>query len=354
MARSAADKDATGEGAEGDVLPGAPHPRRQDRLFGHAEVEADLIAEWRAGRLPHALLIGGPEGIGKATLAYRIARFVLAGGPVSPNQHAFDVPETHPIWRQVAALSHPDLLVLRRVPEAGEDKIPTVIPADMVRKVRSFFGATAGGGGWRVCIVDAVDDLNAFGANALLKTLEEPPARALFLLVCHAPGRVLPTIRSRTRMVRLKPLGGAEVLAALDHLAPALELDGAALPAAAAASGGSVRRAIVLARGEGMEVRGATLRALEQLPQPRMEELHALGARLQGDRGDGLALFLEAVSDWIAAEATGGAAGRHRLVRLGEVWEKVRCSGAEADTYNLDRKALVFRIFTELAEASRI
>ena len=135
---------------EGDILPGAPHPRRQDRLFGHAEVEADLIAEWRAGRLPHALLIGGAEGIGKATLAYRIARFVLAGGTVPPDRHAFDVPETDPVWRQVAALSHPDLFVLRRVPEAGEEKIPTLIPAEMVRKVRGFFGATASNGGWRV------------------------------------------------------------------------------------------------------------------------------------------------------------------------------------------------------------
>lgn len=352
MARAPAPKD-DGEALEGDVLTGAPHPRRQDRLFGHAEVEADLMAEWRSGRLPHGLLIGGPEGVGKATMAYRIARFVLSGGAAPASQHSFDVPESHPVWRQVAALSHPDLLVLRRVPEPGEEKIPTVIPAEMVRKVRNFFGATAGSGGWRVCIVDAVDDLNSFGANALLKTLEEPPPRALFLLVTHAPGRVLPTIRSRTRAVRLKPLGGAEVLAALDHLAPALALEEADLPAAAAASGGSVRRAIVLARGEGMEVRAATQRALEQLPQPRMEELHALGARLQGDRGDGLDLFLETVSDWIAAEATSGLAGRARLVRLGEVWEKVRRSGAEADIYNLDRKALVFRIFTELAEAAR-
>ncbi|GGF59303.1 DNA polymerase III subunit delta' [Azorhizobium oxalatiphilum] len=352
MARASADKELT-EGPEGDILPGAPHPRRQDRLFGHAAVEADLIAEWRAGRLPHGLLIGGPEGIGKATLAYRIARFVLAGGEVPTTQHAFDVPGSHPVARQVAALTHPDLLVLRRVPEPGEEKIPTVIPAEMVRKVRAFFGATAGSGGWRVCIVDAVDDLNAFGANALLKTLEEPPPRALFLLITHAPGRVLPTIRSRTRKVLLKPLGGAEVLAALDHLAPELGLEPDALPAAAAASGGSVRRAIVLARGEGMEVRGATLRALEQLPDPRMEELHALGARLQGDRGDGLDLFLEAVSDWIAAEATSGAASGRRLVRLGEVWENVQRNGAAADTYNLDRKALVFRIFSELAEAAR-
>jgi len=338
----------------GDALPDVPHPRSQDRLFGHAAIEADLAADWRAGRLPHALLLGGPEGIGKATLAYRLARAVLAGPQACAHPHALDLSPTHPVFRQVASLTHPDLLVLRRVPEAGEEKIPTVIPAEMVRRVRSFFGATAASGGWRVCIVDAVDELNAFGANALLKTLEEPPPRALFLLVTHAPGRVLPTIRSRTRLVRLRPLASEDVLAALDHLrAGDVELDPALLPAAAAASQGSVRRAVVLARGEGMEVRAATLRALDQLPAPRPDELHALGARLQGDRGDGLALFTEAVSDYIAARATDGAEPPLRLVRLGEVWEKVRRSAIEAEVFNLDRKALVFRIFADLADAVR-
>lgn len=338
----------------GDILSGAPHPRTRARLFGHAAFEADLMGDWRAGRFPHALLIGGPEGIGKATLAYRIARFALAGGVARPDQHDFEVPEGHPVFRQLAALSHPDLLVLRRAPEAGEDKVPTIIPAEMVRKVRTFFGATAAGGGWRVCIVDAVDDLNAFGANALLKTLEEPPPRALFLLVCHAPGRVLPTIRSRTRLLRLRPLADGDVLAALDDLRADMEdLDETALAGAAGSAGGSVRRALVLARGEGLEVRSATLRLLDQLPQPRPEEMHALGARLQGDRADGLDLFTEAVSDWIASVVTQGGLERRRLVRLGEVWEKVRRAASEADTFNLDRKALVFRMFTELADAVR-
>ncbi|MEP9353466.1 DNA polymerase III subunit delta' [Xanthobacter sp. KR7-65] len=337
----------------GDILPGAPHPREQSRLFGHATVEADLLGDFRAGRLPHALLIGGPEGIGKATLAYRLARVVLAGGPEA-GAHDLSLPPTHPVFRQVASMSHPDMLVLRRAPEAGEEKLPTIIPAEMVRRVRTFFGATAAAGGWRVCIVDAVDELNAFGANALLKTLEEPPPRALFLLVTHAPGRVLPTIRSRSRLMRLRPLESADVLAALDHLKEEMsDLDAATLPAAAEAAGGSVRRAVVLARGEGMEVRLATLRALEQLPRPRPEDLHALGARLQGDRADGLDLFVEAVSDYVAAQATQEDAPRHRLVRLGEVWEKVRRSAVEADVFNLDRKALVFRIFADLAEAVR-
>lgn len=340
--------------SEADILPGVPHPRTRANLVGHAAQEADLLADWRSGRFPHALLIGGSEGIGKATLAYRIARFVLAGGQADAGQHDFGVAPAHPVFRQVAALTHPDLLVLRRAAEGEDEKVPTVIPAEMVRRVRSFFGATAAGGGWRVCIVDAVDDLNAFGANALLKTLEEPPPRALFLLVCHTPGRVLPTIRSRTRMLRLRDLSEGDVLTALQDIAADVEdLDSAALPAAAASSGGSVRRALVLARGAGLEVRAATLRLLEQMPDARAEEMHALGARLQADKADGLDLFVEAVSDWIAAIVTEGRWERRRLVRLGEVWDKVRRNAAEADTFNLDRKALVFRIFTELADAAR-
>lgn len=338
----------------GDVLADAPHPRTRAHLFGHAEVEARLLGDFRAGRLPHALLIGGPEGIGKATLAYRLARTVLAGASEAHAAHDLFVPSEHRVFRQVAALTHPDLLVLRRAPEAGEEKIPTVIPAEMVRRVRPFFGSTAAAGGWRVCIVDTVDDLNAFGANALLKTLEEPPPNSLFLLISHAPGRVLATIRSRSRLLRLRALATDDVLAALDDLkADMPDLDAALLPAAAAASAGSVRRALVLARGEGMEVRAATLRALSQLPDVKAEELHALGARLQGDRADGLGLFVEAVSDFVAEEATRGDLGAPRLYRLTEVWEKVRRSAAETDVFNLDRKALVFRIFADLADAVR-
>ena len=342
------------EAPAGDLLPDAPHPRSRSRLFGHGAVEATLLGDFRAGRLPHALLIGGPEGIGKATLAYRLARTVLAGAGEAHAAHDLSVPENHPVFRQVASLTQPDLLVLRRAPEAGEEKIPTVIPAEMVRRVRPFFGSTAAAGGWRVCIVDTVDDLNAFGANALLKTLEEPPPNSLFLLITHAPGRVLATIRSRTRLLRMRPLATDDVLAALDDLkADMPELDEALLPAAAEASGGSVRRAIILAKGEGMEVRQATLRALSQLPNVKAEELHALGARLQGDRSDGLALFVEAVSDYVAGEATRADLARPRLYRLTEVWEKVRRSAAETDVFNLDRKALVFRIFADLADAVR-
>ncbi|ADH89075.1 DNA-directed DNA polymerase [Ancylobacter novellus DSM 506] len=337
---------------EGDRFGTAPAPRERTRLIGHEEAQTMVRAAWDAGRLPHALLLGGAEGIGKATLAYTIARFVLSGGAAPA--HSLTVDPSHPAARQVAALSHPDLLVLRRVPN-DSGKLPSMIPAEQVRKVRSFFGSTAALGGWRVCIVDTLDEMNAQGANALLKTLEEPPSRSLFLLVSHAPGRLLPTIRSRCRMVPLRALTGEEVVAALEDLADVLpDLDRSRFTEAAEASGGSVREALSLLSGDGLAVRNATSVLLDSLPDVDPKALHALGEKLQGDRGGALESFVSTVEDWVSDHATGRRQSTAvRLARLPEVWEKVRRAAVDADVYNLDRKTLVFRIFASLDEAVR-
>lgn len=337
---------------EGDRFGTAPAPRERTRLIGHEEAQAMVRAAWDAGRLPHALLLGGAEGIGKATLAYAIARFVLSDGAAPA--HSLTVDPSHPAARQVAALSHPDLLVLRRVPN-DSGKLPSMIPAEQVRKVRSFFGSTAALGGWRVCIVDTLDEMNAQGANALLKTLEEPPSRSLFLLVSHAPGRLLPTIRSRCRMVPLRSLTGEEVVAALEDLSDVLpDLDRSRFAEAAEASGGSVREALSLLSGDGLAVRNATSVLLDSLPDVDPKALHALGEKLQGDRGGALESFVSTVEDWVSDHATGRRQSTAvRLARLPEVWEKVRRAAVDADVYNLDRKTLVFRIFASLDEAVR-
>lgn len=337
---------------EGDRFGTAPAPRERTRLIGHEEAQAMVRAAWDAGRLPHALLLGGAEGIGKATLAYAIARFVLSDGAAPA--HSLTVDPSHPAARQVAALSHPDLLVLRRMPN-DSGKLPSMIPAEQVRKVRSFFGSTAALGGWRVCIVDTLDEMNAQGANALLKTLEEPPSRSLFLLVSHAPGRLLPTIRSRCRMVPLRSLTGEEVVAALEDLSDVLpDLDRSRFAEAAEASGGSVREALSLLSGDGLAVRNATSVLLDSLPDVDPKALHALGEKLQGDRGGALESFVSTVEDWVSDHATGRRQSTAvRLARLPEVWEKVRRAAVDADVYNLDRKTLVFRIFASLDEAVR-
>ena len=177
---------------EADRLPGAPHPREHGILVGHAEVEASILRAWQSGHLPHAFLIGGPAGVGKATLAYRIARFVLANpAPDKKARKDLSITEDHPVSRQVAALSHPDLLVLRRVLNDEGTKFRSDIRVDDVRRIVSFFGSTAAFGGYRVCVVDSIEEMNAAGLNALLKLVEEPPAKSVFLLISHAPGRVI-------------------------------------------------------------------------------------------------------------------------------------------------------------------
>ncbi|MBS7539886.1 DNA polymerase III subunit delta' [Ancylobacter lacus] len=335
---------------EADRLEGAPHPRQRTHLVGHDDAQMMVREAWDAGRLPHALLLGGTEGIGKATLAYRIARFVLSGGAAPAG--SLEVAADHPAARQVQALSHPDLLVLRRI--AGDNgKLPSFIPAEQVRRLKSFFGSTAALGGWRVCIVDTLDEMNAQGANALLKTLEEPPARALFLLVSHAPGRLLPTIRSRCRAVSLRPLRDSEVIGALDQLGEEMGgLDPGRFEAAATAAEGSVREALRLLLGEGLAIRTATEELLDSLPDADGRALHALGDRLQGDRAGGLESFVATIEAWVSDHATGRRQRPGlRLARLPEVWEKVRRAAVDADTFNLDRKTLVFRIFASIEEA---
>src|SRR4029077_8606625 len=177
------------------------------------------LESYKSGRIAHAWLIGGAPGIGKATLAVRLAGFVLAhpdpGAPDVQNATSLAVDPSHPVARRIAAQAQGDLLVLERGVNEQTGKPYTVIRVDDVRRTVSFFGSTAGAGGWRVAIVDAVDDLQREGANALLKVLEEPPQHSLLLLVSHAPGRELPTIRSRCRRLLLRPLTTGDVIRAV-------------------------------------------------------------------------------------------------------------------------------------------
>src|SRR5882724_9995796 len=192
-------------------------PRETTALFGHNEAEAMLLAAYRSGRIPHAWLIGGVKGIGKATFAYRIARFILANPDpaASAVQYAttLQVDAANPVARQIAGGSHGGLLTLERTLN-DKGVMRTVITVDETRETIAFFGSTAATEGWRICIVDTVDELNPNAANALLKILEEPPQQSLFLLVSHAPARVLPTIQSRCRKLALRPLAVDDVIRA--------------------------------------------------------------------------------------------------------------------------------------------
>lgn len=332
-------------------------PRETTTLYGHGEAERMLLQSYQSGRIPHAWLIGGPASIGKATLAYRMARFVLA----HPDPAAADVQSAktlaveadHPVARRIAADTQGDLLVLRRSinPETG--KLYTVIRVEDVRRTVSFFGSTAGEGGWRVCIVDTADELQyPQGSNALLKVLEEPPPHALFLLVSHSPGRLLATIRSRCRRLFLRPLSADDVARAVGD-AVGRDANDPDVKAASAAAEGSVARALDLVGDSGLDLRRQIVDALAQLPRPDPRLLHALGDALSGNEPRLLASFVDVVNGWLSQRLADEPQDARRMARLARAWESINHNARDVDTYNLERKPLVFAVFGALAEAVR-
>lgn len=333
-----------------------PHPRETTALFGHAEAEQTLLEAYRGGRIPHAWLIGGEPGIGKATLAYRLARFVLANPdpkqPAVQKATSLAVPPDHPSTRRIAGQAHSDLLVLERVVNEKTGKLFTETRVEQVRASVSFFGSTAGEGGWRVAIVDPIEDLNRNGINALLKVLEEPPQRALLLLVTDAPGRVLPTIRSRCRTLILRPLQAEDVARATAAALGETKISDEIRTAAAAADG-SVGRALMLLEGDALELHEQMVAVLERLPDLDPRALHALGDEIAGTDAESLAAFMDTVNAWLGERLKTGPQEAPRLARIAEVWSSVNKAGRETEAYNLDRKPFVFSVFGQLAEAAR-
>ncbi len=341
--------------AETDDAQEVYHPRSTTALYGHADAELALLDAYRSGHVPHAWLIGGERGIGKATLAYRMARFVLAHpNPVTrdvQSARSLAVPSEHPVTRRIAGQAHSDLLVLERTLN-DKGKLRQDIAVDDVRRAVPFFGSTAGEGGWRVAIVDAVDDLNAAGANALLKVVEEPPTRALLLLVCHAPGRALATIRSRCRRLTLRPLAVDDVAksaaAALNK-----DPDTPEIRAAALAANGSVERALMFLSGSALELRKQLTTMLDQLPKLDQRALHTLGDSLSGTEPATFAAFMDTINAWLGTRLASGEGTIGRMAPVAQAWEQINRSAREVDVFNLDRKPFVFAVFGLLAEAAR-
>jgi DNA polymerase-3 subunit delta' len=339
-------------GDEPDRLAGFAHPREATHLVGHHDAQAAILEGLRQGKLHHAWLIGGPEGIGKATFAYMVAKQLLGlkGGP-APTGDRLDVDPARQASRLVSNLAHPDLVVLRRQPATDKKAAATMIAVETVRRALEVFASTPSDGGWRVCVVDSADDLNASAANALLKVLEEPPARAIFLIIAHQPARVLPTIRSRCRKLALRPLAEAEITAVLDGLD--VDADSATIGQAIALADGSVRRAISRLDPETAALIGGTRGLLARLPDMDIPGVLAMSDQLAGRAAEAdFAVFMETIEDWVRQLLHANlAAGAHRLAPLAEVWDKTARAVRETDALNLDRRPLVLSIFQDLSEA---
>ncbi|MCK4712640.1 MAG: DNA polymerase III subunit delta' [Marinosulfonomonas sp.] len=256
---------------EPDRVEGAPHPRETRALIGQSKAEAEFLTAYNSGRLHHAWLVTGPRGVGKATLAWKLARFLLAepvddGGMFgdAPKPTSLEVSDAHPVAHRLLALSEPRLFLLRRAWDDKTKKLKSVITVDEARKLRNFFALSAADGGRRVVIVDAADEMNPNAANALLKLLEEPPERTTLFLISHQPSRLLPTIRSRCRELRCNPLTPEDMAIALTAAGAAPANNPTALAALAA---GSVGEALRLTNLGGLDTYQEIIGVFATLPQ---------------------------------------------------------------------------------------
>lgn len=344
-----------------------PPPAENPLLLGHDAAERAFLDAWNAGRLAHAWLIAGPRGVGKATLAFRMARFVLAqgegaGGGLFRGPEALDLPEDDPVFRRVAGGGHGDL----RVVERGRDdkgKRRSEIVVDDVRGIGHFLSLTPAEGGWRVVIIDAADEMNRNAANAVLKVLEEPPAHALLLLIAHSPGRLLPTIRSRCRRLTLRPLPEGAMAELLRRYRP--DLGDGDVAVLARLGEGSIGRALSLAGQGGLELYRGMIDLLGGLPRLDVAKLHAFADRMGRAGGEeSFRILAELFSWWLARVIRAGARGEavdeampgeaeaaRRLLGAApldqwvELWEKTARLFARAGAVHLDRKQVVLEAF---------
>lgn len=355
-----------------------PPPWRTERLLGHEAAEKTMLSAHQSGRLHHAWLLAGPRGIGKATLAWRFARFLLCGqqqgglfGGGAPE--GLDVAHDAPGRALVDARSHPDLFHLRRTLHPENGRIRAEIVVDDVRDLGEFMHMTPAMGQWRVAIVDSADEMNRNSANAVLKVLEEPPPNAVLLIVTHAPGRLLPTIRSRCRRLALQPLSQDILGRLLAEHAPSLKEEERA--ALALLSDGSIGRALDLSGSGSLDLYGEMIGLLATLPDLDMPRLHGFAERFarKGEEANAAWRSLNYLFDaWLKGLARSLATGQEappvvpaerglqaRLCASGsldrwmEAWEKVARLLSRTDAVNVDRKQAVLNSFLYLQSAMR-
>jgi DNA polymerase-3 subunit delta' len=324
----------------------APEPRANPLLLGHADAEATILDATRTGRMHHAWLITGPEGVGKATVAYRFARRLLAGQGAGDSL-ALDPAD--PVFRRVAAGSHADMKTIERVLNEKTKRMQTQIAVEKVREINGFMSLTPAEGGWRVVVVDGAEELSIGGANALLKILEEPPPRAVLLLVCSAPGRLLPTIRSRCRRLRLMPLADEPMGQLLSQYLP--QLDSNERGRLITLAEGSPGRAIMLAQDEGLKIAMLVDKLLADMPAVPVSRGYEI-ADILGRSETGFSTFMDLMRAGVASAVRDSVRGRadpdqERLVALrpldawGEVWQGLTRLQAETERFALDKRQAI-------------
>ena len=324
-------------------------------MYGQEQAEHKLLSSYLSGRMHHAWLFAGPRGIGKSTMAYRLARFVLRHpDPRWAPQNSLDVPSDDLISKRIASRGHSDLLVIERQFDAKTKRLKQEIGAAEARKASAFFARTAGEEGWRVCIVDAADDLNAVAANALLKILEEPPQKSILLLISHSPGRLLPTIRSRCLQLEFQTLDEQAIERVIADACTEAHCDTKTI---ASLAGGSAGRAVDLVHSNVIDMfmrLEAMLAPQGQLERAALSEIaDKLATRGQDEDYQ---LFCELLEQRIMQEAR-HIAYRNDNTHLAARWAKQSSELSHsirlANALNLDRREVMLEAFETLEDLRR-
>ncbi len=362
-----------------DAEPGTVAPRANPALVGHESAERELRRLDEAGRLPHAILLSGRRGIGKATLAFRLARFLLAKSAGSSADMFGDAEESglaidpeSGVFHRVASGGHADLLTVERAYDPRRRRLRSEIVVEDTRAIAGFFRLTAAEEGWRIVIVDGAEEMNRNAANALLKILEEPPRRALLLLVSHSPGRLLPTIRSRCRRLPLPALAPPVVMRLLRQYRP--ELAKPEAEAIAELAEGSIGRAIELADAGGLALYRSLLDLLSQIPRVDIAQLYAFVDKLARPEVEDTyraaeELLSQLLARMVARAARGQLEGDGLIAGEGEVMQRLTARADPArwaalrdridrdfvstDQLNLDRKQTMLGAFFAIEEMAR-
>jgi len=359
-------------------------PRSTNELIGHKAAERTFVEAFQGDRLHHAWLITGPKGIGKATLAWKFAKFLLTqpepedvgglfGDDISSDidSAALNYDADSADIKRIEAGGHGGLLPVQRTENEKTGKLRNDIVIGDIRRVNYFFSQTSAEGGWRIAIIDAADEMNRNAANALLKILEEPPEKSILFLIAHAPGKLLPTIKSRCRALKLKALPEESVQAVLAARYP--ELGTEELLALARLSDGAPGRAIELQEQGGIELYRQMGGLIAAMPRLNIPEVHKLAGQLGPVKSDGrYQLFIQIFQGWLerlirqnatgmsAADIMDGESAQIASIsalagvdRWLDLWEKVGKLVTRADAVNLDRKQVIVSLFTSLAAVAR-